>query len=63
MRQFTLVASLIGGAVSFVGFWVAYKWDLPVGPTDVMLLGMVYALVWTFHQGFLLGHKVQAAWR
>jgi ABC-type Mn2+/Zn2+ transport system permease subunit len=43
MRQFTIVASLLGGISSFVGFWFAYKYDLPVGPTDVVLLGLVYS--------------------
>jgi ABC-type Mn2+/Zn2+ transport system permease subunit len=44
MRQFTIFASLIGGVASFIGFWIAYAWDLPVGPTDVVLLGILYAL-------------------
>ena len=26
MRQFTMLASLCGGAVAFIGFWVAYQW-------------------------------------
>ncbi len=43
MRQFTAIASLLGGAAAFVGFWIAYLWDLPVGPTDVVLLGACYA--------------------
>lgn len=42
MRQFTLYASLIGGIASFVGFWIAYQCNLPVGPTDVVLLGILY---------------------
>jgi ABC-type Mn2+/Zn2+ transport system permease subunit len=46
MRQFTTLASLIGGAVAFLGFYVSYKWDLPVGPTDVVLLGALYATAW-----------------
>lgn len=46
MRQFMAWASLIGGTAAFVGFWIAYRWDLPVGPTDVVLLGIIYALVW-----------------
>jgi ABC-type Mn2+/Zn2+ transport system permease subunit len=49
MRQFTILASLLGGAASFIGFWLAYQWDLPVGPTDVVLLGMIYAVAWTVH--------------
>jgi ABC-type Mn2+/Zn2+ transport system permease subunit len=46
MRQFMLLASLIGGVAAFVGFYFAYTWDLPVGPTDVVLLGLLYATVW-----------------
>jgi len=46
MRQFTVLASLCGGVTAFAGFWVAYQVDLPVGPTDVVLLGGVYATVW-----------------
>lgn len=42
MRQFTLGASLIGGVSSFLGFWIAYRFNLPVGPTDVVLLGILY---------------------
>jgi ABC-type Mn2+/Zn2+ transport system permease subunit len=46
MRQFTILASLIGGVTAFLGFWIAYQWDLPVGPTDVVLLGVLYAACW-----------------
>jgi ABC-type Mn2+/Zn2+ transport system permease subunit len=46
MRQFTSLASLIGGAAAFLGFWIAYQWDLPVGPTDVVLLGVLYMAAW-----------------
>jgi ABC-type Mn2+/Zn2+ transport system permease subunit len=46
IRQFTTLASLIGGVVAFLGFWVAYQGDLPVGPTDVVLLGALYAIAW-----------------
>ena len=46
MRQFLLLASLIGGSLSLVGFWIAYAWDFPVGPADVVLLGVVYGLAW-----------------
>jgi ABC-type Mn2+/Zn2+ transport system permease subunit len=44
MRQFTILASLIGGAAAFFGFWLAYQWDCPIGPIDVVLLGIVYML-------------------
>jgi ABC-type Mn2+/Zn2+ transport system permease subunit len=46
MRQFTILASLCGGVTAFAGFWVAYQLDLPVGPTDVVLLGGVHATMW-----------------
>jgi ABC-type Mn2+/Zn2+ transport system permease subunit len=44
MRQFAIVASVIGGVTAFAGFAIAYRMDLPVGPTDVVLLGFVYAV-------------------
>jgi ABC-type Mn2+/Zn2+ transport system permease subunit len=46
MLQFKVLASLIGGVAAFLGFWAAYTWDLPVGPTDVVLLGTMYAVGW-----------------
>jgi ABC-type Mn2+/Zn2+ transport system permease subunit len=46
MRQFTMLASLLGGVTAFLGFWIAYQWDFPVGPTDVVLLGVIYAAAW-----------------
>jgi len=42
MRQFTIIASVVGGICSFLGFWIAYDYNLPVGPTDVVFLGLVY---------------------
>jgi ABC-type Mn2+/Zn2+ transport system permease subunit len=45
MRQFAIIAAVIGGLSAFLGFWIAYSWDLPVGPTDVALLGMVYLVI------------------
>jgi ABC-type Mn2+/Zn2+ transport system permease subunit len=44
MRQFFGIASLLGGVSSFVGFWIAYRFDLPVGPTDITLLGALLLL-------------------
>lgn len=43
MKQFSFIASLVGGVSSIAGFWIAYEYDLPVGPTDIALLGAVYA--------------------
>ena len=28
------------------GFWIAYQYDFPVGLTDVVLLGVLYAIAW-----------------
>lgn len=50
LRQFALLASAIGLVSAFLGFWVAYHHDLPVGPTDVVLLGMVYTAGFCLHQ-------------
>jgi ABC-type Mn2+/Zn2+ transport system permease subunit len=47
IRQFLVLASVIGGVSSFLGFWLAYQWNLPIGPTEVVLLGAVYALTWS----------------
>ncbi len=57
MRQFTALASLVGGMVAFFGFWMAYRWDLPVGPTDVVLLGVLYATAWVAAKLFRAGSQ------
>jgi ABC-type Mn2+/Zn2+ transport system permease subunit len=44
MRQFALLAGSIGVVTAFTGFCIAYRWDLPVGPTDVALLGILYGV-------------------
>jgi ABC-type Mn2+/Zn2+ transport system permease subunit len=44
MRQFALLAAGLGGTVAVAGFCFAYRWDLPVGPTDVALLGIIYTV-------------------
>jgi len=41
MRQFVVASSVLGGLASVAGFMLAYEWDLPVGPTDVALLGVL----------------------
>jgi len=47
MWQFTAFASLLGGICSLLGFLIAYRCDLPTGPTDVVLLGFVYCVIFT----------------
>jgi ABC-type Mn2+/Zn2+ transport system permease subunit len=55
MHQFTALASVVGGGAAFLGFWIAYLWDLPVGPTDVVLLGVLYAGAWVVAKVLLGG--------
>ena len=57
MRQLTIFASVLGGAVSFVGFCIAYRYDLPVGPADVVLLGLIYGLAFLARKIFHLKHN------
>jgi len=52
MRQLTVLASCIGGGVAFLGFWIAYRYDLPVGPTDVVALGALYGAAWVARRLF-----------
>jgi ABC-type Mn2+/Zn2+ transport system permease subunit len=52
MRQFALAASLVGGLAAFIGFAVAYRWDFPVGATDVVLLGLLLLLAWALKKIF-----------
>jgi len=54
MKEFTAFASVIGGVTSFLGFWLAYQRDWPVGPTDVVLLGIVYAFGFAAKKSLLL---------
>jgi hypothetical protein len=44
IRQFFVGSSVIGVVNAFIGFCIAYRYDLPVGPADVALLGMIYCL-------------------
>jgi ABC-type Mn2+/Zn2+ transport system permease subunit len=50
LRQFTVVASVLGGVAAFLGFWAAYANDLPVGPTDVVVLGVLYGAAWVLQR-------------
>jgi ABC-type Mn2+/Zn2+ transport system permease subunit len=44
MTQFAVIGSVVGGTCAFAGFCLADRWDVPVGPTDVALLGGIYLL-------------------
>lgn len=61
MRQFAIFSSLLGGFASFLGFYLAYLWDWPVGPTDVVLLAAIYAVIWTaYHLGAVVRKRLPA---
>jgi ABC-type Mn2+/Zn2+ transport system permease subunit len=57
MRQFVFLASVVGGAASFIGFCIAYRFDLPVGPTDVVFLGLIYAFAFLASKVFILAKR------
>jgi ABC-type Mn2+/Zn2+ transport system permease subunit len=44
IQSFALLAPAIGALASLVGFAVAYRYDLPVGATDIAILGTLYGL-------------------
>lgn len=44
MNQFVTIGCAVGTISALAGFCLAYQWDLPVGPTDVALLGALYFL-------------------
>src|SRR5439155_25481147 len=45
MLTFSLLAAAFGAVTAFVGFYLAYRFDLPLGPTDVALAIVVLLLV------------------
>ncbi len=45
MKQLAIIGSAVGGVAAAAGFCLAYKLDVPVGPTDVALLGVIYLAV------------------
>jgi ABC-type Mn2+/Zn2+ transport system permease subunit len=56
MVSFAVLAPVIGGVTSLVGFFFAYRYDLPVGATDIAALGVLYAaatVLSVFRQGTL----------
>ncbi len=45
MLTFSLVAAVFGAVTAFWGFYIAYRFDLPLGPTDVALAIVLLVLV------------------
>jgi ABC-type Mn2+/Zn2+ transport system permease subunit len=42
MRQFACLAAGLGMASALAGFCLAFRHDLPVGPTDIALMGLLH---------------------
>jgi len=53
MRQLILGASMTGGISGLIGFIIAYKWDLPVGPTAIAFLGILLGVAFAVRRLFL----------
>jgi ABC-type Mn2+/Zn2+ transport system permease subunit len=45
MLTFSLCAAVLGATTAFMGFYCAYRFDLPLGPTDVALALVLLLLV------------------
>src|SRR2546427_40590 len=45
----------IGGMTALIGFCIAYRWDMPVGATDVALLGAIYTVAFVVSR--LIGRR------
>jgi ABC-type Mn2+/Zn2+ transport system permease subunit len=58
MRQFALGSSVLGVLTALGGFCLAYRRDLPVGPTDVALLGALYVASFGLRKLLMLRGRV-----
>ena len=49
MTAFSVAASALGAAAAFVGFWAAYAWDMPLGPSQVAVacVALIAAGAWS----------------
>jgi ABC-type Mn2+/Zn2+ transport system permease subunit len=49
MITFSLLASVLGGVSAFVGFYCALEFDVPLGPAEVAIASLLFAIVsgWT----------------
>ena len=47
MLAFSLASAAIGAVTAFVGFYCAYRFDLPLGPAEVAVASLVLAVVGT----------------
>jgi ABC-type Mn2+/Zn2+ transport system permease subunit len=61
MLSFSLVASAIGGAAAFGGFYCSYRFDLPLGPAEVTFASLVLVVVGTARAAWLAVARVRAS--
>jgi ABC-type Mn2+/Zn2+ transport system permease subunit len=45
MLTFSLVAAVLGAATAFIGFYCAYRFDLPLGPAEVAVASLVLLVI------------------
>ncbi|MBI3301096.1 MAG: metal ABC transporter permease, partial [Deltaproteobacteria bacterium] len=45
MLTFSLASAGLGAAAAFIGFYCAYRFDLPLGPTEVAVASLVLVAV------------------
>jgi ABC-type Mn2+/Zn2+ transport system permease subunit len=46
MVSFALTSAGLGASTAFAGFYCAYRFDVPLGPAEVVLASLVLGLVW-----------------
>jgi ABC-type Mn2+/Zn2+ transport system permease subunit len=52
MLSFALTSAALGASTAFVGFYCAYRFDVPLGPTEVVLASVVLGLVWATERSY-----------
>jgi ABC-type Mn2+/Zn2+ transport system permease subunit len=50
MLTFSLISAGLGAMTAFAGFYCAYRFDLPLGPAEVVLASLVLVAVWTVNR-------------
>ena len=45
MLTFSLVAAVLGATTAFIGFYCAYRFDLPLGPAEVAVASLVLLVI------------------
>jgi ABC-type Mn2+/Zn2+ transport system permease subunit len=54
MVSFALTSAALGASTAFAGFYCAYRFDVPLGPAEVVLASLVLVAVWTGHRVYHL---------